>query len=738
MTAAALTEESAPTCPARSRATSAGAPATAASRTRWPAGRGSPAAPQSPQRAPRLRSGTGLPAPAGPEVVTGRAAFTLDTSIPGLLHMKLARSPHPHARIRSVDATCGAGAARGGRRVQLRRLAPRRATPPRRHHHPDDDACDTVLFDRTRAVRRPAGRRGRRREPGHRRRAPCVADQRGLRRAAGGRRTPIRPWRAGAPVLHAGLRPAAGPAGPGAQRGGGGARRHRGRRRGLRRGGRGVRADVPGAAGAACAPGDARHDRLAGRGPAGAADQLADPVPDPGRAVPAVRPGPQPGPGVRGPDRRRFRRQAGDAHRGRGRAGRAPARPPGAAGVHPGGAVHRGHHPAPDADHGAARGPAGRHADRDAAAHGRGHRRVRQPRRRRAVPQLQRGDQPVPLPEQAGRRVVRLHQHRPGRARSAATACPSPRSRWSRPWTSWPGSLGLDPLASAAATWSAPATRCCPSATSRTTCRSPATGWTSASTWCRPRWPAGAACRCPAGDGWRTGTGHRGHACWTRCRPAATGRTCGSPSGAAAATGWPSARPSSATGPPPCTGSSPRARWAAAWTTSRSCRPTPTRSSTTPGRTGPPARSWPGWPRCGPPRRWPRRARPGRALPADGKLMEAEGTSDGRGRSVTFNVQGFRVAVRPATGEIAILQSVQAADAGTVINPVQLPRPDRGRRGAGARRGAVRARGHRRGRAGDHADVAGVSRPGAGRRAARPRCTSPGPPTRSARSARSR
>jgi CO/xanthine dehydrogenase Mo-binding subunit len=57
---------------------------------------------------------------------------------------------------------------------------------------------------------------------------------------------------------------------------------------------------------------------------------------------------------------------------------------------------------------------------------------------------------------------------------------------------------------------------------------------------------------------------------------------------------------------------------------------------------------------------------------ADRKLMEAEGTSDGRSRSVTFNVQGFRVAVRPATGEIRILQSVQAADAGTVINPVQL------------------------------------------------------------------
>jgi CO/xanthine dehydrogenase Mo-binding subunit/aerobic-type carbon monoxide dehydrogenase small subunit (CoxS/CutS family) len=60
------------------------------------------------------------------------------------------------------------------------------------------------------------------------------------------------------------------------------------------------------------------------------------------------------------------------------------------------------------------------------------------------------------------------------------------------------------------------------------------------------------------------------------------------------------------------------------------------------------------------------------ADPARGrKLLEAEATSDGTPRSVSFNVQGFRVAVRPATGEIRILHSVQAADAGTVINPGQ-------------------------------------------------------------------
>ena len=51
--------------------------------------------------------------------------------------------------------------------------------------------------------------------------------------------------------------------------------------------------------------------------------------------------------------------------------------------------------------------------------------------------------------------------------------------------------------------------------------------------------------------------------------------------------------------------------------------------------------------------------------------LEAAGSSDGSPRSIAFNVQGFRVAVQPATGEIRILKSVQAADAGRVINPLQ-------------------------------------------------------------------
>jgi len=52
-------------------------------------------------------------------------------------------------------------------------------------------------------------------------------------------------------------------------------------------------------------------------------------------------------------------------------------------------------------------------------------------------------------------------------------------------------------------------------------------------------------------------------------------------------------------------------------------------------------------------------------------LLSAEASTDGTPRTVAFNVQGFRVAVRPSTGEIRILQSVHAADAGVVINPRQ-------------------------------------------------------------------
>ncbi|MDX1888529.1 molybdopterin-dependent oxidoreductase [Mycolicibacterium sp. 050158] len=58
------------------------------------------------------------------------------------------------------------------------------------------------------------------------------------------------------------------------------------------------------------------------------------------------------------------------------------------------------------------------------------------------------------------------------------------------------------------------------------------------------------------------------------------------------------------------------------------------------------------------------------ATPDDRPLI-GHGRHDGTPRSVAFNVQGFRVAVDVETGVVRILQSVQAADAGVVMNPEQ-------------------------------------------------------------------
>jgi putative selenate reductase molybdopterin-binding subunit len=92
--------------------------------------------------------GTGLGAPAGPDVVTGRARFTLDTVLEGMLHMKLLRSPHAHARIRSIDATAALRLP-GVAAVFTHADAPGTRYSTARHHHPDDDPCDTMVLDRT-------------------------------------------------------------------------------------------------------------------------------------------------------------------------------------------------------------------------------------------------------------------------------------------------------------------------------------------------------------------------------------------------------------------------------------------------------------------------------------------------------------------------------------------------------------------------------------------------------------
>lgn len=62
-------------------------------------------------------------------------------------------------------------------------------------------------------------------------------------------------------------------------------------------------------------------------------------------------------------------------------------------------------------------------------------------------------------------------------------------------------------------------------------------------------------------------------------------------------------------------------------------------------------------------------AAPAQYRTADG--LTATGSEHGDTRSLCFNVQAFRVAVDVRTGEVRILQSIQAADAGTVMNPEQ-------------------------------------------------------------------
>ncbi|MFJ3124679.1 molybdopterin-dependent oxidoreductase [Streptomyces sp. NPDC086993] len=92
--------------------------------------------------------GRNLPAPAGPQVVTGTARYTFDIQVPGVLHMKVLRSPHAHARITSVD-TAAALRVPGVHAVFTHRDAPERHFSTARHEHPEEDPDDTRVLDDT-------------------------------------------------------------------------------------------------------------------------------------------------------------------------------------------------------------------------------------------------------------------------------------------------------------------------------------------------------------------------------------------------------------------------------------------------------------------------------------------------------------------------------------------------------------------------------------------------------------
>ena len=77
--------------------------------------------------------------PDGIDKVTGRAAFGADLNLPGMLHGKVLRSPHAHARIRNVDVSA-ALAAQGVFAVVSGADFP--------SERPDDLACNVVARDK--------------------------------------------------------------------------------------------------------------------------------------------------------------------------------------------------------------------------------------------------------------------------------------------------------------------------------------------------------------------------------------------------------------------------------------------------------------------------------------------------------------------------------------------------------------------------------------------------------------
>lgn len=90
--------------------------------------------------------GRSRPAPASRAVVSGRAAYTFDAAVPGLLHLKVLRSPHAHARILHIDRA-EALAVPGVVAVFTHADAPRHRFSTGRHENPGDDAADTLVLD---------------------------------------------------------------------------------------------------------------------------------------------------------------------------------------------------------------------------------------------------------------------------------------------------------------------------------------------------------------------------------------------------------------------------------------------------------------------------------------------------------------------------------------------------------------------------------------------------------------
>ena len=332
--------------------------------------------------------GRSLPAPAGPQVVRGAARYTFDMAMEGMLHIKMLRSPHPHAKIISIDKTA-ALAVPGVHAVLTYEDAPDRLFSTARHEKTWMDPDDTRVLDNVVrfigqkvaavvAETEAAAEEGCRRLKVDYEILPAVVD-------------PAQAIAPGAPAIH-----------------GDKTAEHR-----VANAQRNIVAETHGEFGdvAAALAAGRRHLRGHVHDPARPARRAGNPwrprlgrcgrlpqralqhagaVPDAARAGGYLRSRARQGAGVLRARRRRLRRQAGDVRRGYPGAGRAEDRTAGQARTHPRGTIHLDLDAASDARHRQGRRRQGRQADGAAARRALQHRRLRQSCRAGAVSRLRR------------------------------------------------------------------------------------------------------------------------------------------------------------------------------------------------------------------------------------------------------------------------------------------------------------------------------------------------------------
>jgi aerobic-type carbon monoxide dehydrogenase small subunit (CoxS/CutS family) len=96
--------------------------------------------------APSPSVGKSIPKQDGLDIVTGKASYTADWSPPGLLHLAVLRSPHPHARICKID-TDKAKDILGVHAIFTYEDVPRRPYTTAGHAQPVPDPLDHYLLD---------------------------------------------------------------------------------------------------------------------------------------------------------------------------------------------------------------------------------------------------------------------------------------------------------------------------------------------------------------------------------------------------------------------------------------------------------------------------------------------------------------------------------------------------------------------------------------------------------------